>query len=67
MIDIFLEPLRNADRRAWTTIWLALVAVIIGCMAVDLDNVIVYLFSLALLYTIIRLIYDCEEGGDYDD
>ena len=66
MMDIFLEPLRNADRRALTVIRLSLVAVIIGCMVAAVDSVIVYLFTLALLYTIMRIISDCEEGGDDD-
>ena len=64
MMDIFLEPLRNADDRAMTVIKLALVAVTIGCMVAAVDNVIVYLMSLALLYTIMRLISECEEKGD---
>lgn len=66
MMDIFLEPLRNADERAMTVIKLALVAVTIGCMVAAVDNVIVYLMSLALLYTIMRLITECEEKGDDD-
>lgn len=66
MMDIFLEPLRNADERALTVIKLALVAVTIGCMVAAVDNVIVYLMSLALLYTIMRLISECEEKGDDD-
>lgn len=66
MMDIFLEPLRNADDRAMTVIKLALVAVTIGCMVAAVDNVIVYLMSLALLYTIMRLISECEEKGDDD-
>ena len=66
MMDIFLVPLRNANVRALTVIRLALVAVIIGCMVAAVDSVIVYLFTLALLYTIMRIISDCEEGGDDD-
>lgn len=66
MMDIFLEPLRNADDRAMTVIKLALVAVTIGCMVAAVDSVIVYLMSLALLYTIMRLISECEEKGDDD-